>query len=179
MTIALVLGGANCLHDDMAKARALFTPDLIIATNHAGRDYDGHVDHWVTFHPYLFPGWMAERKLAGRSDAGKLWTSEPHRPPKTVQLDLNTVSGKWRGSSALLACRIGIEKLGCQCLLAGVPLETAAAHYDDPRPFADAETFRKAWVEHLPDIRDHVRSLSGWTRTHLGAPSREWLEGIA
>lgn len=80
--IAVVLGGADTLWDDVAAAAALLTGELrierpppsitgddgpvpsiggaprpsVIATNAAGVYYPGHVDHWVTLHPEWWLG---------------------------------------------------------------------------------------------------------------------------
>jgi len=171
--IALVLGGADCLHDDRRRAEAMFEPDTIIATNGAGIAEPGPLKHWVTMHPNLFPIWMAERRKAGRSDAQNLWCrvgapAPPHLTCRRVH--------SWGGSSGLLAVAVGLE-LGYLVVCCGVPLDKTP-HFDDPKrtPWKDGPNYRPAWVRRRAALGD-VRSMSGWTAELLGQPTQEWLTG--
>lgn len=171
---ALVLGGAETLPRDRIDALALFAPDLIIASNHAGRDEHGRVDHWATMHPELFPMWMRARALAGLPPAGQLWHAR-HRqtdlPSKPIE--------SWGGSSGLLCVAVAFE-LGCShIVLAGVPMQKMSRHYDDPRPWNEARQYWPAWERKLPQLQGRVKSLSGWTQELLGRPTGEWLDGSA
>ncbi len=175
MTSAVILGGAACLWNDLAAARDLFTPDLVIATNNAGADYEGAVDHWCSFHAELLPRWIAEREAAGRPPAGCYWTVERRNAPASP-LALQRVPN-WGGSSGLVAVTVAVERLGCSHVVCcGVPLDMMAAHYHDPKPWRDAGNYRKAWKTRQVQLTA-VRSMSGWTRELLGAPNREWLHG--
>jgi hypothetical protein len=171
---ALCLGGAAGVWAEAADAKRLFTPDVIIASNHAGRDLEGPLDHWCSFHVELMPAWIAAREAAGRPPAGRLWSVE-RRFLASTTLDVHRVKN-WGGSSGLLAVTVALE-LGCtHVVLAGTPLDIAAAHYDDPKPWRDAGQYRRAWLAHRT-LMTGVRSMSGWTREILGAPDREWLHG--
>lgn len=172
MKSALLLGGARCLHADMAGALELFTPTLIIACNHAGRDHPGHVDHWVSIHVEQFPRWMKEREALGHAPAGQLWTGG-HRSA-IPGLDVNRAPN-WGGSSGLVMVTAGLA-LECErMVLCGVPLDPEEAHYDDAERWRDAGNYRRGWTTHADEMNS-VRSCSGWTRKLLGAPTREWLE---
>ena len=37
--------------------------------------------------------------------------------------------------------------------------------------------FQEGWRKRFIIIKDKVRSMSGWTRDLLGAPTEEWLDG--
>lgn len=170
---ALILGGARCLHDDVAAARALFSPDLLIATNNAGRDWPEPIDHWVSFHGEKLAGWIEARRVAGLQPAGRIWTAMHRRPVVGLQ---TSVAPNWGGSSGLLAVTVALVELGCErVVLAGVPLDKRQAHFDDTKPWTEASKYRTAWMKHLPEMRDRVRSMSGWTAEKLGTVTAEWL----
>lgn len=168
---AIILGGARCLAADMAAARELFEPDLVIATNHAGRD-QARVDHWVTFHPELFPMWVAARERRALPGGYQLWTAKHKKVPRGLEVCHVKGCG---GSSSLLAVVVG-EHLGCTHMVCcGVPLLADEAHYDKAGPWADARKYYPAWEKHLPRLKERVRSMSGWTRDLLGPPTAAWL----
>ena len=170
---ALVLGGANTLAADRAAALEMFEPDLVIACNHAARDEPGRVDAWATMHAELLPSWIALRTRAGHPPAESYWHAR-HR--------VCTVPGanpieSWGGSSGLLCVAVAF-KLGCShVVLAGVPMVKTFGHYDDKRHWMEARQYWPAWERRLPQMRDRVRSLSGWTRDLLQGPTQEWLDG--
>jgi hypothetical protein len=174
MRLALILGGADCLFDDIEAALELTGPGpIIIATNHAGRDYHGHVDHWVSMHAELLAFWANERAKAGRGPAGRLW-SAAHRQGGTSSIDRIASPG---GSSGLLAVFVGLELGLDRLILCGVPMQPAARHYDDMRPWTEARQYLPAWRRAVPTIVDRVRSMSGATADLLGRPDEEWLNG--
>jgi hypothetical protein len=174
MSVAFVLGGANTLHADYDAALALHAPDAIIAANHAAKDYPGNVDHFVTLHPELLGGWIAERADNGLPEALNYWTSNKKNLPADIPFK-QVVS--WDGSSGLLGVTVAMHLGYTRVILCGVPLDKAAAHYNYAGDWMDAPRYRAAWVKHRPDMRKNVRSMSGWTQRLLGAPTLEWING--
>lgn len=167
---ALVLGGANTLEADRREALELFTPDLVIACNHAARDEPGRVDHWVTMHPDLLPLWSRARTAAGLPPAGRYW----HARHRLCPIEATPIES-WGGSSGLLCVAVAFE-LGCShIVLAGVPMVKTFRHFDDKRPWAEAAQYWPAWERKAVAMRHRVRSMSGWTRNLLGPPTEEWL----
>lgn len=169
---ALVLGSGNTLADDKAKALELFTPDLVIACNHAGRDEPGRVDHWVTMHPDLMPHWLSQRRAAGRPEPGQLWHAR-HRPPKLESTQIES----WGGSSGLLCVAVAFEVGAERVVLAGVPMCKNNRHYDNHEQWWEARQYWPAWEKNVGRMQGRVRSFSGWTAKLLGLPTREWLDG--
>lgn len=173
---ALVLGGANTLHEDSALALDLFgqAPDLVIASNHAARDEPGQLDHWATMHPDLLPHWIAQRRAAERPEAGQLWVPRHrlHKAPEGVR----TIES-WGGSSGLLCVAVALEVGAERVILAGVPMLKTARHYDDEKHWLEARQYWPAWERQAHLMRGRVKSLSGWTRELLGAPTAEWIRG--
>jgi hypothetical protein len=174
---AICLGSATCKDADLDAAAMLGMvpgPDcMVIATNHAGKDWPGHLDHWVSLHPDLFPKWMDERTRAGRPPAGQLWTV----PGRGMNLALPLMRApNWAGSSGLLAVTVGIIVGAMPMVLCGIPLDLDMGHYDSPLvKWRDAGNYRKGWETHRAEMAC-VRSMSGWTMERLGVPTKEWID---
>jgi len=171
-----VLGGAVTLQDDLEKALALTPPHTIIATNHAGRDWAGPLPHWCTLHTENMPGWVAERQAAGRLPAEQLWTSNTKTIPPEHKSWYRYVP-VWEGSSGLLAVTVALYLGYERVLLCGVPLDAAAAHYDDDAPWWEASKYRGGWNTHLHKMQGRVKSFTGWTAMKLGVPTQAWIDG--
>lgn len=173
--IAFVLGGASSVWEEIEQARQLAEPDLIIATNHAGRDYPGPVDHWVSMHSDLLPHWASRRSLAGHPPAGQFWGAA-HRqhlggPDKTRRIKSPG------GSSGLLAVWVGLELECTHMILCGMPMHQNGRHFDHEARWREARQYWGAWTRALPVISGRVKSLGGETFKWLGGPTQEWLDG--
>ena len=59
-------------------------------------------------------------------------------------------------------------------VLAGCPMLPEQAHYHNTKPWKDFIHYKHVW-ETNEHIKADVRSMSGWTREHLGAPTTDWL----
>ena len=70
-SLALILGGADCVWDDLeAVGRLCDVPSaVVLAVNDVGYAYPGRVDHWCSLHPENFERWEAKRADAMRSMA--------------------------------------------------------------------------------------------------------------
>jgi hypothetical protein len=176
--IAMVLGSANTLYEDSGRARALLRghDPVVIACNHAARDWPGRVDHWATMHPDQLPGWAAQRARQGYTRVGRYWYARHRICPAVIEA---TPVESWGGSSGLLCVTVAFE-LGCErIILAGVPMLKMAKHFDDQRNWDEARAYHRAWEAKLERMRGRVKSLSGWTRELLGEPTEDWLFGDA
>lgn len=175
---ALILGGARCLWDDLQAADALFTPDIIIATNHAGVNFEKRFDYWVSFHPEKFVDWIHRRQIAQRPMPPLLVTAKHRQSLPSIKKDLGIpikFIDSWGGSSGLLSVTLALG-LGCQkIVLAGVPLDKREAHFDSPQLWAEASKYRAAWIAHLPEMKKRVKAFSGWTAEQLGEVTEAWL----
>ncbi len=173
MNVAIVLGGAVGVWEELSSIMAMLDESpVIIGTNHAGRDFPGYLDHWVSYHVELLPMWIEARERAGLPPAGAYWSVQRSRPASTT-LEVRRVKNHG-GSSGLVAVDVALE-LGCdRVVVCGCPLEMAAAHYDNPASWRDANNYKKAWRTRQSQM-GAVRSMSGFTREILGAPTKEWL----
>lgn len=158
----------------MEQAYALVTPDTVIATNHAGKDYDGILEHWCTLHTEFMPDWVKQRREAGFPDALQFWTSNTKTiPPEHEGLYKNVPS--WNGSSGLLAIQVALELGYEKIILCGIPLDKKAEHYNYTGDWMDAPRYRSAWTKNIGILKGKVKSFNGYTERILGVPTLEWL----
>lgn len=176
--LALILGGADCLHEDRERALKLFTPDMVICTNETGRDHPEVFDHWVSMHPQIekFPLWVRDRRRAGRPDARQHWIPRHRQLPRGAGFEASAVPS-WGGSSGMLACTLCVAMLECDAVLAGIPMQAERGHYFDKKPWADCTHYLSHWRRYLPRLEGRIKSMSGWTRELLGYPDEEWIRG--
>lgn len=181
MKLAIILGGAKNVFDDLSKVEALgvdIGSTAIIATNHAGRDWPGPLLAWASFHAELFPSWLAVRRAEGMPEPDTLWTTDRPLGPIPISIPITGVEN-WKGSSGLLAVTVGLHMGFDRLILCGVPMDPDEEHYDRAGRWTDAGNYRGAWLARRDDMAGKVRSASGWTRTILGAPDAEWLSSGA
>lgn len=177
----LVLGSAASVWDDERAARELCEFDAVVAVNEAAVHYRGRVDVWATLHPEELWHWTAERAQDGREPARAFATHDP-APLSARSEPVHVLDYRWpgmgtqSGSSGLFAVKAALEVLDAErVVLAGVPMSTAEPHFNKGEPWAKGAPYLDAWRVALPFIRDRVRSLSGFTRNLLGAPTPDWI----
>lgn len=177
MITALVLGGAQCLHADIEAAQKLFTADIIVAVKDIGITWP-KVDYWATFHPERLPKELAQRRKLGLTDPKCIYTYNKRIPPKSsigVPMKVMHTQG---GSSGLMGTEVALLHAD-RIVLCGIPLDPRQKHYRRPKKqgWPPATMYRARWKEVAPSFKGRVRSMSGWTRELLGAPTEEWLRG--
>lgn len=168
-TIAIVIGGADGVLDDVAFALELVgdQPRTIFATNDMIADYRDY-QVAVTLHPDKLPMWLARRAENGWAAPPVIWA---HRPANKL---VTNFTPDWAGSVSLFACKVALETKHSRIIVCGAPL-TVSKHYRRGTHWTAALGFRRGWTSHMGYIRDGVRSCSGWTRDLLGAPTAAWL----
>ena len=177
MKACVVLGTAPCMWDDLARA-----PDGldVVAVNRAGMLYLDPIVLWVSVHGKNLQEFIdARRGLGGSMDFdsyGNFAASE--ESGDTIRW--NRPNGG--GSSSLFAVKIARELGYDRIVLAGVPLEGQTTIVDvDGTEIVEEPShlgfgvYRGGWLKVLDEIRNNVRSMSGWTRETFGEPTAEWL----
>jgi hypothetical protein len=179
LRIALVLGGAATLWDDIAAALDLGEFVGVVACNDAGATWPGDLDAWVSLHSSSFKLWTARRARAGHPPAKRLVGHAEARGENrdgVSYTEFRFPGQDKTGSSGLFALKVALIDLGFdRAVLCGVPMTVEDRHFFDPAPWRGAMSHRKGWEQALPQIKDRARSMSGWTKEHLGAPTPEWL----
>lgn len=175
--LAIVLGGAATLRDDQVVLAGLECARMptFIGVNDGGWAHSGRLDHWVTLHPELM-----EPRLAKRANKDyELWT-KPYTPAKNQRERLPFWDrfqhnlGHWGvGSSGLFAVTVALH-LGFQrIVLCGVPMDNGP-NVNGNEDWQEHTIHRPGWLHHAHRM-GAVRSMSGWTRELLGAPTEAWL----
>lgn len=177
MIRAIVIGGSPSTWVEVELANQMCKFDMVVAVKRAGVDYDGRVDHWVSYHPEMFDDYVKERAEAGREPAGALWTTygKIYKGP----LEIKRLPS-WGGSSGLGGVAVALHNGANKVIICGVPLDQKIGHYHDKSPWgtkawAEASKYRTGWLNNMKDMQDKVKSMSGWTMKHLGYPTPEWL----
>jgi hypothetical protein len=175
---ALILGGAASVWADEAAARALGAFDATFAVNDIGAVYPHTVDVWASLHSAKFPAWVAEREANGHARALSYATNTDD-PPNGFEFDYRTEARwpgtKYGGTSSLFAVKLALELGFDRIVLAGVPMCNTVPHFNHDKDWSVVHAYIPAWVNALPRLRDTTRSMSGWTRKVLGAPTAEFL----
>lgn len=175
MTTVFILGGAASVWADFAAACEIAHPHLVIATNDAGALAES-VDHWCTLHPEKFQEWSSQRSSAGLAPAGAIWFHKEQRASlQGTGYVEHKITEDWGGSSGLFAVKVALELGVDKIILCGVPMTAQGAHFFDDAEWRWSGRYQTGWTNHLPDIADKVRSVSGWTEQLLGRPDRVWL----
>jgi hypothetical protein len=177
LTVALVLGGANCLWADVEAALDLGEFAAVVACNDASASWPGQLDAMVSLHAEKLHFWMARRTKAGHPPPARLFTKENGAPKIEATATRYRFPGQDRtGSSALFALKVALIDLGLdKAVLCGVPMTEEGRHFFDAASWRGAPNHRAGWTQALPQIASRARSMSGWTRDLLGAPDAAWL----
>lgn len=174
----LVLGSANNLRDDLRRALRMAEYEGVIVAKGAGLVWKGKVDAWVSLHPDRFMADINRRKSLGFPDALEHVSHvTKDQFPGVDRMRHYKFEGQRRsGSSGLFAVLVAKLDHGYdRIVLCGMPLEKLQGRLDGKDRWNGASSFKTGWLESLPHIKNSVRSMSGWTKTHLGAPTPEWL----
>lgn len=177
---ALVLGGADCIWEDVRELECIYGREwdgVTIAANDIGSWWPRALDHWVSLHPNKFARWMEQRAANGFPPAGSTWGRVGrHEEAVTWDHELQHWPG---GDSGLLAVQVA-QQIGVRrVILCGVPM-TTSAHFAEskenfgPLWYASAGHIT-AWGKHREHLIGWVRSMSGKTKELLGEPTMPWL----
>lgn len=185
MRIALVLGSAACVWDDVSAASSLGEFDGAVGCNDLGVVWPGRLDAWVSQHADFFVRWVAMRERRGLPPHDRIFVvdgarMEPRLSPAVTDFTTHLFPGQTHsGSSGLFALKVALVDLGFdRAVLCGVPMRDDASHLrDGDAPWNGAEAHRAGWLEALPQIEARARSMSGFTADLLGQPTAAWIAG--
>ncbi len=180
MRTALVLGGAANVWADLEAALDLGEFSGVITCNDVTVAYPGPIDACCSLHASSWGRWLADREARGFPCPGKVLG---HLDAKGIRqseadgyVEFRFPGQDRSGSSGLFALKVALIDMGFdRAVLCGVPMTAEQGHFFDARQWRGARAHRKGWEQALPHIADKARSMSGWTRELLGAPTKEWL----
>jgi len=170
--IIIITGSAPNTLKDMTACHDIIgdRPRLYMAIGLDAVDkYALPIRYMATFHPVEIPA-IHNRRAAINGNLDYEIISHESRE------DVNHCIGDWwkpSGSSALLGVQAALLLGYNRIILCGCPL-TGKNEQN-----GSYENFRNGWIPRVREIDGRVRSMSGWTKELLGAPTQEWLDGSA
>lgn len=184
---ALVVGCAANVWDDVAAAQSLCTFDAVYCVKLSGVHWPNVFQVWVTLHPELMDGYERERHALGRPNGYEIVA---HAECKTMGEHYakgrrgnvsRYISYRWPGmtssaSSGIFAAKVALDDGFERVVLAGIPMDKSN-HFSRGKPWLQQESFIRGFEKATPFLKGRVKSMSGYTREVLGAPSAEWLAG--
>lgn len=176
---AIVVGSGKGVFEELKLAKSKVDDPIIIAANDVGM-FISDLDHWVSLHGTLFPGWETVRwyRSVNQDKAVKTHTcnhddgADFHWSQLTPQFAL---SGYFAMQIALI--------MGCSpIILAGCPGDATPRFFESetPGPFkygGGSTTGDKGVrlqildeVKRVPLLKERVRAMSGFNKELFGAP---------
>jgi hypothetical protein len=175
----LVFGRAQGVWDEVSAAQQLCSFDGVIGVGSTAMAYPGPLTALVSFHAELFTFWAEQRAKQGFPPAeayvSSMYKGGTTRRGQNPKFRVQFVSCDG-GSSGLIAAVAAVELFKAnQVVLAGIPMVASRGQVDTGAVWREAMMHRLGWQNNLARIKDHVRSMSGWTQELLGAPTPDWL----
>lgn len=177
--LALVIGSAKGVEDEVAEATQAYRFDAVLATNSVVADFPWKIDVAVSLHPKLMVGWRETRTQRNYPVVTRYVSHRKTQGGKTFDFVTDVLEFKWpeqtvSGSSGHYAIKAAVELLGAdKVVLAGVPMVQQRKHYYTDDDW-NASIFLPAWEQTRERLKDTVRSMSGWTAELFGKPTQEW-----
>jgi SAM-dependent methyltransferase len=176
--VALIAGGAANVLEELDAALALCREagedPTIIAVNDAIPLVPGPIVA-ATLHPPRVPGWLNDREKARNDPPSQVWS---HFKATGNPCHVTHTTRDWNGSSGLFAVAAALLRGHRRIILCGVPMTPDGGHVVRGRNWSEALRYRKGWEEHWQEIKDAVRSMSGWTMERLGKPTVEFVKAL-
>lgn len=171
--VAICVGGGGDPLAEFEAAKAMCdaagaTYEIFVC-NDALAVVPGRIDYGCTLHPDKWTHWKGLRDRAGHPMPLKL---AAHRSYP----GFDHWTKDWQGSSGLFMVKIAREKGHTHIILCGIPMTVEGDHFARHQRWNAATGFRKGWARVQGALRPFVRSLSGWTMTHFGAPDEAWIK---
>jgi hypothetical protein len=164
MKTMVLIGRAPCWENDLNRLKEIVQEFDVMAV---GLDcpYSGDVKYFVTYHPEDIQLYKEKRKAEGKNLDFK---AIGHL--KKPEIDIVEAHKSPSGSSSLMGAIVA-RKLGYnRVVLCGCPLEGDS--FQKATPYS---SFQKGWIARLSEVKDYVRSMSGWTSETLGTPTEKWI----
>ena len=187
--LLLITGDGWTARDDIEQFSKLTADYDIMAIGRSIALHNGHpIDHWANVDADCSVNWAENLPKTARN--GEMPIRHTLGDCKGFDIDWD-IDGEipwdvseimWHGSTALF-CVLAAFPMGYKkIVLAGVPLDSKGHWYWDantqptyPDPPWSYQTYQ-AWFElaETPEAKQ-IRSMSGYTKTLLGKPTKQWL----
>jgi hypothetical protein len=167
--ILVIVGSAPCTIADLRAVKGIDADYLAVGLDAADK-WLGRYEYFASYEPFDIPRFFKRRRLLGGNMDIITYSHEPYyedvvyvfrelTPPEPEKMG-------YSGSSALLAVKVGLRLGYRKIIVCGCPLDEGKYI-----------KYQRGWLLCADMIRDTVRSMSGWTKELLGAPTAEWING--
>lgn len=189
--VALVIGSAKGVEEEVSEALRSFPINVVIATNSIVADFWWRIDAAVTLHPSLMRAWrqtridrgwnMIPRYIAHRNEQASnqfdfITDVLDYHWPEQLDPTFPAVNGVTSGSSGHYAIKAALELFEAnKVILAGVPMRQDRCHYNSEAQW-NVDIFLPAWRATYGRLAPFVRSMSGWTADQFGKPDLYWAK---
>jgi hypothetical protein len=148
----------------------------VIAVNRAGLLYQEPIRCWCSIHGVALVDWIEERRQLGCDMNFQAFGNFTRFQDSGSVERWNCPN--WGGTSSAYAVDLALKAGWDRVVLCGVPMAgNESLGVDEILAYPTGyEVYRIGWEKHYDEIKDKVRSMSGWTRELLGEPTEEWLE---
>jgi hypothetical protein len=178
MRVAIVIGSAPCLYEDLGALGDVVRGATVFAVNDMTALAPMQIHHGVSHHPEKLVHWAALRAhLTGHPKGEGHVTT--HASKAHAEIDRVWPAFHAPGSSSLFAVRVALALGHREVILAGVPLD-GSGYLRGPRQAGayDYSRYRKDWVRVQDELRGRVTAASGYLRELLGAPPAALAEAV-
>jgi|SRR3990167_5860737 len=173
---AVICGNGKNVFDELTEVLRIYVDPVIFAVNDVGM-FLPKIDHWVSLHSDFLSAWKAVRWLHPKEKEDVFYHSIDKRP---------FIDYIWQGLTPMFALSgyfamqiayiMGAELI----ILCGCPGDDAKRFFDliprDDFSYGGGENGSDKGVreqlinemERLPDFKNKVRSLGGWTNSFFG-----------
>lgn len=185
--LALVVGSAACVWDDVRAARALCKFDAVCCVKRVGIYWPEPFDVWATLHPEYQKDFEARRRAEGYPD-GHIVVAPPdaelgEHGRAGAKYATRRVPYRWGGLGASAGSGIYGAKvmtgMGYRCVLAGIPMNDSPHFVPHEKwkdgAWSDVGRFTQGLEQSKRHLMGRVKSMSGRTREMFGYPTAEWL----
>ncbi len=184
MRRCLVIGCGPDVWSEVAEAEAMTDFDAVICVKLAGVFWPRPFYAWATLHPEFMPKYTAmrdERGYPGGHEIVGPLEAELGTKNRAFHVD-RRLSYRWKGmnasgASGLYGIKIAMDDGFDQIVCAGIPMTSEPHFARNLSSWKERGSFMRGWELALPILKGRVKSMSGWTREKLGAPTPEWLAG--
>lgn len=183
--LVLITADGRTLPDDIREFLRWQIPHDVYCIGRSYLEYPGPIDHWGDVDCEASYSWAENLEAEPKNGRVLRHTlSDKKQRGFDVSWDIvgdipwDTSDIMWHGSTALFAVLTCLEMGYEKIIMAGTPLDSKGHWYYPPEnlgPRWTGETYQ-AWFEFAETERaKQVRSMSGYTKTLLGMPSKEWI----
>lgn len=180
--ILIIIGSAPCVVNDVYQAARLISSavdDSILHYMAIGLNTmdipTWSIQYFATYHPVDIEIAKIRREAAGGNIDYKVIShirEEEDGDGRMIKYDVDMIIPLENpsGSSSLLGVLAGIQLGYEKIIVCGCPLigNSSDTGYDYAK-------FQKGWTHKFREIKHKTRSMSGWTKELLGAPSESWI----